>query len=130
MKFTAAFLALIPFVAAMPSVLERSTDATNSTQELVARTPGNVFVCTDAGFTGDCGTFHGNSGQCVNFPGEFNDDITAVGPDDGQDCFFFIDAGCTNQQLGPLRSPGIANLNVAATVAFNDHISSFQCFFG
>jgi hypothetical protein len=38
----------------------------------------------------------------------------------------YSDAGCTNQQLGPIRSPGIANLNVAATVAFNDHISSFK----
>ncbi|KAK7051757.1 hypothetical protein R3P38DRAFT_2857227 [Favolaschia claudopus] len=130
MKFTAAFLTLIPFVAAMPPVLERSANATDSTHELVGRTQGNVFVCVDAGFNPPCQTFHGNSGQCVNFPAEFNDDITAVGPDSGQDCFFFIDGDCTNAQLGPIRSPGISDLNVAATVAFNDHISSFKCFFG
>ncbi|KAK7045009.1 hypothetical protein R3P38DRAFT_2882090 [Favolaschia claudopus] len=130
MKFTAAFFALIPFVAAMPPVFERSTDTTNSTQELVARTQGNVFVCTDAGFTGTCGVFHGNSGECVNLPSQFNDNISSVGPDSGQDCFFYIDINCSGGQLGPIRSPGISNLNVAATVGFNDHISSFKCFFG
>jgi hypothetical protein len=48
------------------------------------------FVCTDAEFAGNCDVFHGASGQCVNFPGNFNDDISAVGPDSGQDCFFFM----------------------------------------
>ncbi|KAK7023304.1 hypothetical protein R3P38DRAFT_3537792 [Favolaschia claudopus] len=126
MKFTAVFLTLIPFVAAMPPVLERSANATDSTHELVSRTPGTVFACVNAGFAPPCGVFHGNSGQCVNFPSPFNDDITSVGPDPGQDCFFFIDGDCQNQQLGPIRSPGIANLNVAGTVEFNDHISSFK----
>ncbi|KAJ6609426.1 hypothetical protein B0H10DRAFT_1813774, partial [Mycena sp. CBHHK59/15] len=83
------------------------------------------FVCTDAGFTGNCAVFSGSSGECVNFPASFNDDISAVGPDGGQDCFFWNDGGCTNEKLGPVRSPGIANLNVAATVDFNDHLSSF-----
>ncbi|KAK7050596.1 hypothetical protein R3P38DRAFT_3608439 [Favolaschia claudopus] len=132
MKFTAAFLALIPLVAAIPPVFERSADvvdASNSTQ-LEARIQGNVFVCVDAGFTGNCGVFHGASGQCISFGPDFNDDISAVGPDSGQDCFFFIDGDCLGAQLGPIRNPGIPNLNVPPNVQFNDQISSFKCFFG
>ncbi|KAJ7914312.1 hypothetical protein B0H13DRAFT_1611741, partial [Mycena leptocephala] len=102
------------------------------------------FVCTDAGFTGSCSVFNGASGQCIELPGSFNEDITSIGPDPGQDCFFYMqgfllrlelslclmlpysDGGCTGGQLGPIRSPGSSNLNVAATVQFNDHISSFE----
>ncbi|KAJ7849573.1 hypothetical protein B0H13DRAFT_1906114 [Mycena leptocephala] len=126
MKFSTAFFALVPLVAALPPAL-RSVEGTNGTRDhrsMLGTPRANIFVCTDAGFTGNCGVFTGTSGECINFPSSFNDDITAVGPDDGQDCFFYM------QQLGPIRSPGIANLNVAATVAFNDHISSFKCFFG
>jgi hypothetical protein len=88
--------------------------------------------------------FNGASGQCIELPGSFNEDITSIGPDPGQDCFFYMqgfllrlelslylmllysDGGCTGGQLGPIRSPGSSNLNVAATVQFNDHISSFE----
>ncbi|KAJ6603069.1 hypothetical protein B0H10DRAFT_2217616 [Mycena sp. CBHHK59/15] len=126
MKSITAFIVLIPFVAAVPPTLHSA-----SSTEIVARSPGNVFVCVEAGFTGHCGNFAGASGQCVNFPSDFNDDITAVGPDDGQDCFFYIDANCSNEQLGPIRSPGLANLrDTPEHLPFNDAISSFKCFFG
>ncbi|KAJ7123984.1 hypothetical protein C8R43DRAFT_39935 [Mycena crocata] len=117
MKLTAAFLALIPLVCAMPT----------PDKELAARTPGNVFVCIDGNFAGQCTTLHSASGQCVNVPLVFNDNISSVGPDAGQDCFFFTDANCGGSRLGPLRSPGNANLGGNS---FNDAISSFQCFFG
>ncbi|KAJ7323255.1 hypothetical protein DFH08DRAFT_350047 [Mycena albidolilacea] len=129
MKFSTAFFALVPLVAALPPAL-RNVDVGNSTAVISPDTAGNIFVCTDAGFTGSCAVFSGASGQCVDFPSNFNDDISSVGPDSGQDCFFWIDAGCSNEQLGPIRSPGSSNLNVDPTVAFNDHISSFKCFFG
>ncbi|KAJ7277913.1 hypothetical protein C8J57DRAFT_1465745 [Mycena rebaudengoi] len=107
MKFSTAFFALIPFVA--------------------AKTPGNVRICTDAGFTGNCITLNGGSTQCNNFPGSFNDNISSFGPDDGQDCFIFVflssDAGCTGAQAGPIRFPGISNLN---DIGFNDKISSWK----
>jgi hypothetical protein len=48
------------------------------------------FVCIDSGFTNICATFHGSSGQCVNFPSNFNDIISSFGPDSGQDCFIFM----------------------------------------
>ncbi|KAJ6585797.1 hypothetical protein B0H19DRAFT_1368973 [Mycena capillaripes] len=83
MKFTIALFALIPLIYALPAP-ERDLGA------LSARTQGNVFVCTDEGFTGGCTTLHGSSGQCVNVPLVFNDNISSVGPDSGQDCFFFM----------------------------------------
>ncbi|KAJ6553713.1 hypothetical protein DFH09DRAFT_1166594 [Mycena vulgaris] len=109
MKFTTAFFALIPLVYALPAP-ERDT-----------------VVCTDAGFTGSCTVLHGSSGQCVNVPLVFNDNISAVGPDSGQDCFFFTEANCGGSQLGSIRSPGNSNLG---GTSFNDAISSFHCFFG
>ncbi|KAJ6553741.1 hypothetical protein DFH09DRAFT_1495313 [Mycena vulgaris] len=122
MKFTTAFFALIPLIYAVPAP-ERDTAA------LVARTQGNVLVCTNAGFTGSCTVLHGSSGQCVNVPLVFNDNISAVGPDSEQDCFFFtqVEANCGGSQLGPIRSPGNSNLG---GTSFNDAISSFHCFFG
>ncbi|KAJ7252018.1 hypothetical protein C8J57DRAFT_1238359 [Mycena rebaudengoi] len=102
MKFSIAFFALIPFVAA-------------TALPPAPQTPGNVRVCSDAGFTGDCSTLNGGSTQCNNVPGSLNDKISSFGPDDGQDCFIFVfhssDAGCTGAQAGPIRFPGISNLN-------------------
>jgi hypothetical protein len=101
------------------------------------------FVCTDINFGGVCTTFHGSSGQCVNFSAEFNDDITSFGPDTGQDCFIFVyayvictrhssfflpteipsDINCGGTSAGPFRNPGVPDLS---TINFNDKISSFQ----
>ncbi|KAJ7347255.1 hypothetical protein DFH08DRAFT_960605 [Mycena albidolilacea] len=119
MKFTTALFALIPLIYALPAP-EGDLGA------LSARTQGNVRVCVDAGFTGDCTTLHGSSGECVNVPLVFNDNISSVGPDPGQDCFFFMQANCGGSSLGPIRVPGIPNLNIDADVAFNDAISSFS----
>ncbi|KAJ6540127.1 hypothetical protein DFH09DRAFT_1323148 [Mycena vulgaris] len=83
MKLTTAVFALIPLVHAIPTP---EPDAV----ALAARTQGNVLVCHDAGFAGGCKVLHGASGQCVNVPASFNDNISAVGPDSGQDCFFFM----------------------------------------
>ncbi|KAJ7509139.1 hypothetical protein B0H11DRAFT_2432870 [Mycena galericulata] len=124
MKFSAIFFALVPLVAAVPHALH--------TSEISARAPatqGNVFVCVDAEFTGDCAVFHGDNAECVDFSGSFLNDISAIGPDADQTCFFWNGFGCTGEELGPVTDPGIADLNVAATVDFNDHLSSFACFF-
>jgi hypothetical protein len=48
------------------------------------------FVCVDAGFSGGCATFHGSSGQCVNFGSTLNDRISSFGPDADQDYFIFL----------------------------------------
>ncbi|KAJ6533055.1 hypothetical protein B0H19DRAFT_1272545 [Mycena capillaripes] len=84
------------------------------------------FVCTAGGFAGTCGKFHGASGQCVDFLSQFNDEISAIGPDSGQDCFFYLAFNCSSEQLGPIRNPGISNLNSNGFIPFNNQISSFK----
>ncbi|KAJ7117572.1 hypothetical protein C8R44DRAFT_879133 [Mycena epipterygia] len=136
MKFTAAFFALIPLVYAIPA-------PDPELPSISSRTQGAVFVCVNAGFTAPCAKFSGASGQCVNFPDAFNNDISSVGPDSGQDCFFFVGTGCSGATLGPIRDPGIADLaepelptttsalgSSPTSTNFNDQISSFKCFFG
>ncbi|KAJ7509143.1 hypothetical protein B0H11DRAFT_2217545 [Mycena galericulata] len=123
--------ALVPLVAAVPHAL-RTVEVTNSTAVISTRdtaTAGNVFVCTDAGFTGDCAVFAGANAACVNFSGGFLNDITAIGPDSGASCYFWNGEDCSGEELGPVSSPGISDLNVQATVDFNDHVSSFACFY-
>ncbi|KAJ6603742.1 hypothetical protein B0H10DRAFT_1703141, partial [Mycena sp. CBHHK59/15] len=75
------------------------------------------FVCVDANFGAPCATFHGASGQCVAFSSDFDNVISSFGPDSGQDCFIFVQSGCTGRSDGPIRNPGIPNL---ATIGFND----------
>ncbi|KAJ6572789.1 hypothetical protein DFH09DRAFT_1312565 [Mycena vulgaris] len=53
--------------------------------------------------------------------------LSSIGPDPGQDCFFFVNFQCTGETLGPLRSPGISDLS---TTNFNDRIKSSKCFYG
>ncbi|KAJ6518472.1 hypothetical protein DFH09DRAFT_939921 [Mycena vulgaris] len=118
MKLTTAVFALIPLVHAIPTPEPDAVIATfvvlySSTQLIfspgcacrphlrqrvyrASRCKFNAhvdcpsLVCHDAGFAGGCKVFHGASGQCVNVPASFNDNISAVGPDSGQDCFFFM----------------------------------------
>ncbi|KAJ6498663.1 hypothetical protein DFH09DRAFT_1203914, partial [Mycena vulgaris] len=127
MRFTATFLALIPLVYAIP--------ASEHTPTLTSRTPGTVFVCANAPWVEPCTKFSGASGECVNFSASFQDDMSSVGPDSGQQCFFFADVGCKGPSFGPIRSPGAANLATvpapSSTIGtFNDRLSSFKCFFG
>ncbi|KAJ7136979.1 hypothetical protein C8R44DRAFT_869062 [Mycena epipterygia] len=135
MKISTAFFALVPLIAALPPALRTapgSIEVAKANAMISSRTQAGAFVCTDAGFTGSCAVFNALSGQCINLPANFIADISSVGPDAGQECFFFMqvlvkdDIDCTGESLGPIRTPGITDLNVAATVAFNDHISSFQ----
>jgi hypothetical protein len=102
------------------------------------------YVCTDGGFTGNCEIYVGASGECVGFDPDFTDDVSSIGPDSGQDCFFFVyvvlspvvwirihnstcfqsrGRGCSGAVLGPIRDPGIAHLG---STAFNDQLTSFQ----
>ncbi|KAJ7253893.1 hypothetical protein C8J57DRAFT_1237141 [Mycena rebaudengoi] len=145
MKFAAALFALVPFVAALPPAVRTvEPEIRNATAlvlnllldpipipfltrprqvSLTPNTQGNIFVGVNDHWKGGTATFHGSSGQCVNVPVIWNELISAFGRDPGQDCFIFIDAGCSGPQNGPIRSPGIPNL---ATIGFNDAVSSFK----
>ncbi|KAJ7111921.1 hypothetical protein C8R44DRAFT_882952 [Mycena epipterygia] len=122
MKFSALF-PLAPLVAAVPAIVNDTVTLVN----VVSPTPaiqGTVFVCVNAGFEGPCASFHGSSGQCVAFSSDFDNVISAFGPDSGQDCFIFVEDNCTGRSDGPIRDPGISDLS---TIGFNDVIPSFAC---
>ncbi|KAJ7222895.1 hypothetical protein C8J57DRAFT_241847 [Mycena rebaudengoi] len=124
MKLSAAFFALVPLVAAMPPAA-RTVEAGTDTVSPKPNVLGNIFVCVDPNFLGTCATFHGASGQCINFPPPFQHSISSVGPDPGQDCLFFDQPNCLGRHL-LIQFPGILNL---ATVGFDDVIMSFVCFY-
>lgn len=117
MKFTIALFALIPLIHALPapegdlvmailSVLypfyltdifrrahfppapKATCMSASRPPELNAHIHFLSFVCIDAGFTGDCTTLHGSSGECVNVPLVFNDNISGVRPDSGRTASF------------------------------------------
>ncbi|KAJ7846933.1 hypothetical protein B0H13DRAFT_2362732 [Mycena leptocephala] len=85
MRFTGALFALAPLVAVVPAVV-RDTNTVSPTPQI----QGNVFVCVDAGFQTACALFHGASAQCVAFSSDFDNDISAFGPDSDQDYFIFV----------------------------------------
>ncbi|KAJ7920173.1 hypothetical protein B0H13DRAFT_1867805 [Mycena leptocephala] len=127
MKFSSAFIAFAPLVAALPSL------STVVARDDTPLTPGNLFVCTEAGFTGLCQVFSVINDQCFNFPPNFMFDISAVGPDQGQSCFFFmqvpINANCVGPPiLGPITFPGISDLSTQTDPPFDNLIESTTLF--
>ncbi|KAJ7586388.1 hypothetical protein C8J56DRAFT_1165422, partial [Mycena floridula] len=113
MQLVFALVTLLPFAAALVPPLE----------ERAAQQQGSVFVTVDTQFAGANIKVTGSSGQCVNMPTGWNDVISSVGPDPGQDCFFFADINCTGDTIGPIRSPGIPDLR-QTTPDMNDRITS------
>ncbi|KAJ7149278.1 hypothetical protein C8R43DRAFT_505956 [Mycena crocata] len=97
----------------------------------VKRTPGNLYLCTDIGFTGYCVLITGaSSGHCVNLGPDLNDLVTSFGPDSGQSCSFFLNARCAAGKAADvvqnIRSPGISDLS---QIGFDNTGSSYACIF-
>ncbi|RPA84058.1 hypothetical protein BJ508DRAFT_304224 [Ascobolus immersus RN42] len=51
--------------------------------------PG-LYMCTGAGFTGQCWYVRTDHLVCLNFPKQWNDKFTSIGPDEEQGCYFFV----------------------------------------
>ncbi|KAJ7504779.1 hypothetical protein B0H11DRAFT_2273311 [Mycena galericulata] len=118
MVFVTGFFALIPFVIPAALVIPVALAAN---QALTSRTPG-VFACTGANFTGDCSTFNHTSGECVNFPAPFNNNIGSFSTDDGN-CQTYLDPDC----CGPYLNVTIASPRYSFPPEFENAISSFRC---
>ncbi|KAJ7290657.1 hypothetical protein C8J57DRAFT_1493368 [Mycena rebaudengoi] len=93
MKISSAFFALIPLVAALPS-------STN----VVAPIPdvGNVLLCSESNFGGNCMTVHIRSGECTNIPFV----AKSFGPDAALTFFLFDQFNCAGNSVGPIISSG------------------------
>ncbi|KAJ7204911.1 hypothetical protein C8J57DRAFT_1673250 [Mycena rebaudengoi] len=93
------------------------------------RTLGNSFLCTGAGFTGNCVLITGEqNGGCVNLGPDLDKQVSSFGPDQGQNCFLWRFPACgsfnsAKDLVQNVRFPGIANL---ADVNFDNAMSSYQ----
>ncbi|GJE87341.1 hypothetical protein PsYK624_034240 [Phanerochaete sordida] len=87
---------------------------------------GNLYVCTDANWSGNCDNIWFQSGQCVVFPGDFQNDISSIGPPKGWGCNAYVDYNCADDGLDFLY-PGIYDLGDGNT-NYNDRLNSFSCF--
>lgn len=54
------------------------------------RVDGYVYICTDAEWAGACDNYGFTLDVCSNFPSEFQDDISSVGPSQGFSCNFYM----------------------------------------
>ncbi|KAJ7275863.1 hypothetical protein C8J57DRAFT_1466525 [Mycena rebaudengoi] len=155
MRFTLSALTFLSVVyaAAVPQPIPSTVDVeriisaeeytggnhTTGVDHIDKRTPGNVFLCTAAGFTGTCVTIPGaTNGGCVDLAGDLDNLVSSFGPDAGQTCWVFDAHGCSTSApfTAPIVFPGVADLSQMFRTAdgvirgpFNDMISSYQCFF-
>ena len=111
MKFSAVFFALatvmatsVASVAAAPApeaandiaarvsaplIVSTSCSNTDSTSRQ-APSSGTIYVCDTWDWQGSCANIGFNNGQCTNFPSNFQDNISSIGPDGGWTCQVFM----------------------------------------
>ena len=51
---------------------------------------GHIYVCDTWDFQGSCTNVAFNNDQCTNFPTNFQDNISSIGPDGGWTCQVFV----------------------------------------
>ncbi|KAJ7057339.1 hypothetical protein C8F01DRAFT_1256589 [Mycena amicta] len=117
------FTALIALAAALAVVVSAAPATPALAEARAAEVSAHVFICTDINFAGDCTNYGFNSGQCSNFPGEFQDDISSFGPDQGWECIMYTDINCQGLTYTGVW-PGFSTL----PHGINDAISSVLCF--
>ncbi|KAL5394358.1 hypothetical protein PMIN06_004233 [Paraphaeosphaeria minitans] len=83
----------------------------------------NLYLCTEAGFKGDCDNVQVDLGKCYNADDKLNDKISSLGPDKGHFCTAYPDFDCSGKAF-PFVNPGIWDL---ANYGFGDIISSWRC---
>ncbi|KAJ7872613.1 hypothetical protein B0H14DRAFT_2570109 [Mycena olivaceomarginata] len=132
MMFPAALFALVPFVVGLPSALHIVSN--NTAAAMVIRPPSHptsIYLLTTPPQIGErqrgnCMLWHGKSNACVTLPPNFNDALSSFGPDTGQDCFIFVETGCSSSTFGPIQHPGFDDLEL---IGWNNAISSFKCIY-
>ncbi|GJE87342.1 hypothetical protein PsYK624_034250 [Phanerochaete sordida] len=116
--FLAAALAFAGSAAASP--------IGNAALEARDYPPGNLYVCTDANWGGHCDNIWFAHEQCVTFPGDFQNDISSIGPPQQWYCYGYTNYNCGDDFID-FQYPGIYDLGDGNT-AFNDRLNSFVCY--
>lgn len=86
-----------------------------------------LYACTDANWSGLCENVGFWNEQCTVFPGELQNDVSAVGPANGYICYLYTDYSCTGDGLSDVQYPGIYDLGDGNT-NYNDRLNSFICY--
>ncbi|KAK1216101.1 hypothetical protein PQX77_021279 [Marasmius sp. AFHP31] len=98
MQYKLAFVAL---VAAATSVL-----AAPAIEVREPAADGNLYVCTDFNFSGQCANLGFFRDQCNNMPSGFQDNISSFGPDDGWECTTYTYVPLIVVRKGPILTSG------------------------
>ncbi|KAL0638810.1 hypothetical protein Q9L58_002238 [Maublancomyces gigas] len=89
-----------------------------------------LFFCKAWGFGAPCLYNRYQYAVCYNVPGDYNDQISAIGPDQNQgSCDLYANANCQSGNPGghlPVGYPGYASITGDVS-SWNDVISSFIC---
>ncbi|EKM53242.1 uncharacterized protein PHACADRAFT_259456 [Phanerochaete carnosa HHB-10118-sp] len=83
-----------------------------------------LYVCTDVDWSGICQNLGFFAGECYNFPAEFQEDISSIGPPQGWECVIYDNYNCDGGYDLYAVYPGNAYLN---ETDYNDVLSSFVC---
>ncbi|EDU48645.1 hypothetical protein A1F97_07782 [Pyrenophora tritici-repentis] len=89
--------------------------------------PGDLYLCPDAFFAGDCQYIHSTTFKCHNMPPELVRKTSSIQPDANQSCNLYSDWNCqeTNKPvIYNQRSESISNL---AFYGLDKAILSWKC---
>lgn len=132
-KFAYILLAALSTLAStspVEPVVHSSELESNATASVVGENAQakqlSVKLCTDPGWGGICITKYAPQRDCIGKFSEFNDRISAFGPEKGQRCTIYKDDGCKGDYFTNIRYPGYSNLK---TIGFDNQMSSYDCVF-
>lgn len=86
-------------------------------------TPGDLYVCTDTQFGGDCEYFHALTYNCYNLADKFKHKLTSIRPDKNQMCQFYDSDNCVGDSDW-IRWPGSGNMRGRR---FDNRAASWTC---
>ncbi|KAH7398928.1 hypothetical protein DE146DRAFT_782733 [Phaeosphaeria sp. MPI-PUGE-AT-0046c] len=85
--------------------------------------PGDLYVCTDSQFGGECEYFHALTYNCYNLAPKFRHALTSIRPDKNQMCQFYAEDNCVGDSDW-MRWPGSGNMRGRR---FDNRVASWTC---
>ncbi|RMZ74213.1 Beta gamma crystallin [Pyrenophora seminiperda CCB06] len=89
--------------------------------------PGDLYVCADPNFAGECQYIHSTTYKCHNLPFGFAGKISSIRPDANQVCSFYTDSNCqepSKAAITSIKSPDITDL---ASYGLDNAVLSWKC---
>ncbi|OCL04904.1 hypothetical protein AOQ84DRAFT_299935 [Glonium stellatum] len=109
-------------------ILRRMETSTTASSPLEKRTPGGIYICTGANYSGTCGYAVQPFNTCIELTSPWYHNIGSFGPDQGALCRLTISAEtCTAQGDAFVQYPGTPDLRNYNGVDIGDSITSFLC---